>query len=50
MKKRISLQEKAWAAMKQAIRQVVAEHKKSGRPMAVWKNGKVAYISARSVR
>ena len=46
MKKRMSLHDKAFAAMKQAVREVVARHKKSGRPLAVWKDGKVALISA----
>ena len=50
MKKRMSLDDKAMAAMRKAIRGVVARHRKSGRPLAVWKNGKVAYLPARSLR
>ena len=50
MKKHMSLQDKAWAAMKEAIRQVVEQHKKTGRPLAVWENGKVIHISPNSVR
>jgi hypothetical protein len=50
MKKRMSLQDKAEAALKEAVRQVVEQHKKTGRPLAVWKNGKVAYISPFSVK
>jgi len=46
----MSLQDKAWAAMKKAIRQVVEQHKKTGRPLAVWKNGKAVWISPYSVR
>ncbi|MFA5351260.1 MAG: hypothetical protein WC357_08045 [Candidatus Omnitrophota bacterium] len=46
MKREITIQDKAELAMKSAIRQVVREHKKSGRPLAVWKNGKIARISA----
>ena len=46
MKREITMQDKAELAMKSAIRQVVAEHKKSGRPLAVWKNGKTVRISA----
>jgi len=46
MKRQITIQDKAELAMKSAIRQVVQEHKKSGRPLAVWKNGKTVRISA----
>ncbi len=44
-----TIQEKAVRAMKEAIRNVVKEHKKAGRPLAVWKDGKVAYISPDNV-
>jgi len=50
MKKRMSLQDKAEAAMKKAIRQVVEQHKKTGRPLAIWENNKVMHISPNSVR
>lgn len=50
MKKRMSLQDKAEAALKKAVRRVVEQHKKTGRPLAVWKNGKTAYISPYSVK
>jgi CubicO group peptidase (beta-lactamase class C family) len=50
MKKYMTLQDKAWAAMKKAIRQVVERHKKTGRSLAVWENGKVVRISPHSVR
>jgi len=46
MKKNISLQDKAVSAMKSAIREVVENHKKSGRPLAIWKNGRTIKISA----
>ena len=46
MKRNITMQDKAELAMKSAIRQVVEEHKKSGRPLAIWKNGKTVKISA----
>jgi len=49
MKKRISLQEKAVLAMKSAIREVVEKHKKYGRPLAIWKNGRVVRVSARAI-
>jgi len=41
MRKRMTLHEKAMAAMKKAVKKVMAEHKKDGRPIAVWSNGKV---------
>lgn len=50
MKKRLSLHEKAEQAMKKAIRGVVEKHKKTGRPLIVWQNGKVARISPFSVK
>ncbi len=46
MKKRLSMQDKAEVAMKVAVRKVVAEHKKNGRPLAIWKNGRAVNISA----
>jgi len=49
-RKHMSLQDKAWAAMKQAIRQVVQQHKKTGRTLAIWKNGKVVRISPHSLK
>jgi len=45
MKKRRSLQDKAMIAMKEAVKEVVERHKKTGRPLAVWKNGKTIRIS-----
>ena len=50
MKKRLSLQDKAELAMKQAIRKVVERHKKSGRPLAIWENGKVVMISPKNIK
>ncbi len=46
MKKRVTLLDKAELAMKSAIRQVVEDHKKSGRPLAIWKNGKTIRLSS----
>ena len=46
MKKRITLQDKAVLAMKSAIREVIENHKKSGRPLAIWKNGRTIRVSA----
>ena len=50
MKKRMSLQEKAEAALKKAVRGVVERHKKTGRPLAIWENGKTVRISPDSVK
>ena len=50
MNKKMSLQDKAEAALKQAVRGVVARHKKSGRLLAVWKNGKTVHVSPNSVK
>lgn len=46
----MSLQDKAEAALKKAVRQVVERHKKTGRPLAVWMNGKTVLISPHSVK
>ena len=46
----MSLQDKAEAALKEAVRGVVERHKKTGRPLAVWQNGKVVYISPSTVK
>lgn len=50
MKKRMSLQDKAEAALRKAVRDVVERHKKTGRLLAVWKNGKTVRISPDSVK
>ena len=46
MKKRLSIQDKAFLALKKAVRGVVEDHKRTGRPLAIWKDGKVVKISA----
>ncbi len=43
MNKDISIQDKAFIALKEAIKKVVKRHKESGRPLAIWENGKVVY-------
>ena len=47
MKKRLSIQDKAELAIKKAVKKVIERHKKDGRPLAVWENGKVVKIKAR---
>jgi hypothetical protein len=50
MKKRMSLQDKAEAAMKAAVRDVIKRHKKTGRPLAIWQDGKVVLVSPYSIK
>jgi hypothetical protein len=50
MKKRLTLQDKAFIALKKAVREVVERHKKTGRPLAVWQEGRVALVSPNRVR
>lgn len=49
MKKLSELHEKADAAMKKAIQNVVKQHKVTGRPLAVWKNGKTTLLNPNEV-
>ena len=39
--------DKAELAMEEAVKKVVAQHKKDGRPLAVWENGKVKKAAAK---
>ena len=41
-----TLQAKAFKALKEAVREVIEEHKRSGRSLSVWRKGKVVNISA----
>ena len=50
MKKKMSLQDKAEVALKKAVREVVERHKRSGRPLAVWVNGKTVCLSPDAVK
>jgi len=43
----MTIQDKAETAMKKAIKKVVAQHKKDGRPLAVWEDGKVKKVAAK---
>jgi hypothetical protein len=47
MKKRMTILDKAETAMKEAVKKVVAQHKKDGRPLCVWKDGKVKKVLAK---
>lgn len=50
MTKQKTVQDKAMLALRQAVRGVVERHKKSGRPLTVWENGKVVRILIKGVR
>jgi len=36
-------------ALKEAVNEVVLEHKKTGEPVVIWRNGKVMHVSAASL-
>lgn len=41
-----TLHAKAIAAIKEAVQEVIKHHKETGRPLAIWQNGRVKWISA----
>jgi hypothetical protein len=43
---RSSLTQMAMQAMTDAVAKVVEDHKRRGRPLAVWRNGKAVWIPA----
>ncbi len=47
MKKRLTLHQKAELAMKKAVKKVIEQHKKDGRPIVVWEDGKVKKITVK---
>jgi len=47
MKKHLSLQDKALLALKKAVSDVVKHHKKTGRPLSIWRNGKLVKMPPR---
>ncbi len=47
MPNRDTLQIKAEKALKEAVREVIEDHKRTGRPLIIWRNGKVAKVSAK---
>jgi len=38
------LKVKAERALKEAVAEALVEHKRQGNPLAIWRNGKVAWI------
>lgn len=47
---RLSLSQKAEKALKEAVRKVVEDHKRTGDPLLVWQNGRVKKISPHRLR
>jgi hypothetical protein len=45
----LSLSQKAEKALKEAVRNVIKDHKRTGDPLLVWQNGKVVKISPNSL-
>jgi hypothetical protein len=41
-----SLHVKAEKAMKEAVAEVIKDHARTGDPVAIWRDGKVAWVSA----
>lgn len=37
-------------ALNEAVREVIADHARTGDPLAIWKNGKVSLVSAKSLK
>lgn len=33
-------------ALKEAVRETIQDHKRTGHPLAIWRNGKVMHVSA----
>ena len=50
MKKKLTLHDKAFLALKKAVRGVIKRHQESGRPLAVWENGKTVLVPPNSVK
>lgn len=48
-RKRMSLRDKAVAAMQEAIAAVIEDHRRRNVPLAVWKNGKVVMLSPKRI-
>ena len=48
--KNLTLGQKAEKALKEAVQDVIQEHKKSGLPLVVWRSNKVVKIPANKLR
>lgn len=49
LKKRLTIQDKAEIAIKVAVRKAIADRKRRGLPVAVWKDGKAVNIPANKI-
>lgn len=47
--KKLPIEQRAELAMREAVAEVIKEHRRIGRPLAIWKNEKVVMISANKV-
>ena len=45
-----TVHKKAEQAMREAVYKVVKEHRKTGVPLAIWKNGKVVRVPAKKIK
>jgi hypothetical protein len=45
----LPLKVKAEMALKEAVAKALAEHKRQGNPIAVWRNGKAVWIPAEEI-
>ncbi len=45
----LPLEKRAEMALKTAVRKAIAEHARQGRPIYVWRDGKVVQVSARKL-
>ncbi len=43
---KLSLTEKAMRALTEAVEEVVADHRRRAKPLAVWRDGKAVWVSA----
>ena len=48
--KKLSVPEKAELALKEAVKKTMAEHKKRGEPVAIWKDGKAIWLPADEIK
>jgi len=46
---RVEDQERMLAEMNRAIREALAQHKRAGNPVAVWRDGQVVWIAAEDI-
>jgi hypothetical protein len=46
----LSVSQKAELALKAAVKKTMAEHKKRGEPVAIWKDGKAIWLPADEIK